>query len=72
MTTCTNCQHRWTKRDIWKVGFSKEGKDCPGCGTRQYISAETQGIMTLGFLSLIAILLFPFIVKLSGEKEPLW
>lgn len=72
MVACTNCQNKWTGRDLWKLGFSKEGKSCPHCGTTQYISAESQRMMSLGFISLVAILLFPFIIKLSGEKEPLW
>ncbi|MFS0781057.1 hypothetical protein [Bacillus sp. 1P06AnD] len=72
MATCTHCTHKWKPKEIWALGFSKKGKCCPYCGTRQYISGGTQGLLTLGFISLLFILLFPFIIQLSEKEEPLW
>ncbi|QDY45154.1 hypothetical protein HF394_05265 [Planococcus glaciei] len=72
MPRCTNCNYKWNVKDIIALGFSKKGKDCPNCGDRQYISAESQRLLTLGWLSLIFV---PFIIskiKLSGKDEPLW
>ena len=51
------------------VGFSKEGKECPNCNEKQYISSTTQNIMNLGYLSLIFVIIFPFLIKLSDKKE---
>ena len=72
MPSCTNCNYKWKTKDICLLGFSKEGKDCPNCGVKQYISSKTQRIFYLGYLSLIFIMIFPFIVKLSDKDEPLW
>ncbi|MEC2077021.1 hypothetical protein [Metabacillus fastidiosus] len=72
MAKCKCCDYEWKAREICSLGFAKDGKNCPSCGNRQYISSETQRIFTLGFLSLILIIIFPFIIKLSSEKEPLW
>jgi hypothetical protein len=69
---CTKCNFKWKGKDIWALGFSKKGKDCPGCGARQYISSGTQRIFTLGYLSLVFIVIFPFVIKLSDKDEPLW
>lgn len=72
MPRCTNCNYKWNAKDIIALGFSKKGKDCPNCGDRQYISAESQRLLTLGWLSLLFV---PFIIskiKLSGKDESLW
>lgn len=72
MPRCTNCNYKWNLKDIIALGFTKKGKDCPNCGDRQYISAESQRLLTLGWLSLIFV---PFIIskiKLSGKDEHLW
>lgn len=72
MAKCTNCNYKWKAIQILKLGFSKKGKDCTNCGTKQYISSETQKTMTLGFLSLIFLVIFPFIIKLSDKDEAIW
>lgn len=72
MAQCTNCDYKWKAKEIWSLGFSKKGKDCPNCGVKQYISSKTQRTFTLGYLSLIFIVIFPFIIKLSDKDEPLW
>lgn len=72
MARCTNCNYKWNSKEIWSLGFSKKGKDCPKCGVKQYISSQTQRTFTLGYLSLIFIVIFPFIIKLSDQDEPLW
>jgi CXXC-20-CXXC protein len=72
MPQCTNCNYRWKVKEIWSLGFSKNGKDCHNCGVKQYISTDTQKIFSLGYLSLVFILIFPFIIKLSDKEEPSW
>ncbi|PIC57970.1 hypothetical protein CSV80_06595 [Sporosarcina sp. P12(2017)] len=71
MPPCTNCNYKWNTKDIIALGFSKKGKDCPNCGDRQYISAQSQRLLTLGWLSLIFV---PFIIskfKLSEKDDSL-
>ncbi len=72
MPRCTSCQQRWKAKDIAALGFSKKGKDCPHCGRRQYLSAETQRWFTLGWLSLIAVPFLLMTIRLSDKDEPLW
>lgn len=72
MAHCTNCNYKWKTKEIWSLGFSKKGKNCPNCGNKQYISSKTQRIFTLGYLSLVFIVFFPFFIKLSDSDEPLW
>ncbi|TFD99494.1 hypothetical protein [Jeotgalibacillus salarius] len=72
MPRCTNCDTKWKLRNIWKLGFSKDGRHCPVCGKRQYISSESQRMMTIGFWSVLFILIFPFMIKLTDRDEPLW
>lgn len=69
MARCTKCNHKWSLKDVMAVGFSKDGKECPNCKEKQYISSKTQNIMNLGYLSLIFIVLFPFLLKLSDKKD---
>ncbi|XKH50143.1 hypothetical protein LG275_11130 [Chryseomicrobium palamuruense] len=68
MAKCTNCGQKWTVREIWKLGWSKEGKRCSNCGEKQYLSEETQGLLTLGYISLALLIIVPFKIKLS--KKP--
>ncbi|PEZ00658.1 hypothetical protein CN326_22445 [Bacillus sp. AFS018417] len=67
MTRCTNCKAKWKAKDVWSLFFQNDGKDCPYCNQRQYISAETfrfsSDIIRGLFLSL-----FPFFVELSDES----
>lgn len=72
MARCANCNYKWKVKDVLVLGFSKKGKECRHCGHRQYVSAETQRLFTLGSLSLLFV---PFLlskIKLSGKDEPLW
>lgn len=71
MVKCTNCNYKWKAKDVRAVGFSKNGKECPNCGEKQYISSKTKRMFTLGWLSLVFIIIFPFIIKLSSKDEPL-
>lgn len=71
MVTCTKCRSKWSARDIWKLGWSKEGKRCSNCGERQYISRETQGMLTLGYLSVALLVVIPFVMKLSDTPSEL-
>lgn len=72
MPRCTNCYTKWKISDIWKLGFSKDGRNCPACGKRQYISSESQRMMTIEFWSVLFILFLPFMIKLTDKDEPLW
>lgn len=69
MRKCQNCGYKWKAKEIWTLGFSKSGKKCPNCGEKQYISVETQGIFTLGYISLICVIIFPFLIKLSSKDK---
>lgn len=74
MARCTNCNHKWKAKDIWKLGISKNGKECPTCKTQQYVSFQNGGLlMGLGYLSgvvgLLLIIFFPFYIKLSDTNE---
>lgn len=69
-TRCTNCNYRWKAKEVLSLGFSKNGKACPHCGQKQYISAETQRFLTLGYLSLIFVPFIIFHIKLSDKNEP--
>ncbi|WP_110926796.1 hypothetical protein [Bacillus massiliglaciei] len=71
MAQCTNCHYKWKVKEIWSLGFSKKGKSCPNCGVTQYISSESQRTLTIGYISLLFIVIFPFIIKLSNKDEPL-
>lgn len=58
MTRCTECQTEWTFKQ--KSGMYKSlssSKECPYCGTDQYVSLKSkrQGSM-LNFLVIIAII----------------
>ncbi|RAZ67084.1 hypothetical protein [Planococcus maitriensis] len=74
MARCTNCGSKWKAKDIWKLGAAKDGKNCPSCGTRQYVSFKNGGfLMGLGYVSgtigLLLIVLFPYYIHLSNRKE---
>lgn len=71
MTKCSVCGNKWRLKEVWAVGWSKKGRACSNCGHRQYISGQTKGIFTLGYLSLLFVLFFPFIIKLSDKDEEL-
>ncbi|WLR42608.1 hypothetical protein LC087_18325 [Bacillus carboniphilus] len=71
MARCTNCNYKWKVKEIWSLGFSKDGKECPSCHHKQYISQKTQQIFTLGYFSLIFVLILPFFIKLSDKDEPM-
>lgn len=68
---CTNCNYKWKVKEVFSLGFSKNGKDCPNCDHKQYISAQTQRMFTLGYLSLIFVPFLIFRIKLSDKNEPL-
>lgn len=72
MARCTICDYKWKAKEVLSLGFSKNGKNCPKCGHKQYISAETQRMFTLGYLSLLLVPFFLYRIKLSDKDEPLW
>ena len=74
MSRCTSCNYKWKAKDIWQLGISKNGKECPNCKTKQYVSFKDGGfLMGLGYLSgtvgLLLIIFFPFYIKLSNKNE---
>lgn len=72
MPRCTNCDYKWKAKEVLALGFSKKGKDCPKCSQKQYISAKTQRMFTLGYLSLLVVPFLLFRIKLSDKDEPLY
>lgn len=72
MAKCTNCNFKWKAKDILFLGFSKKGRACPDCGHKQYISSESQRLLTLGWLSIIFVPFLFYRIKLSGKDESLW
>ncbi|RFU69675.1 TIGR04104 family putative zinc finger protein [Bacillus sp. V59.32b] len=72
MAQCNNCNYKWKAKEILSLGFSKSGKKCPHCEKKQYISSETQRIFFLGYISLVFIIIFPLIIKLSDKEGSLW
>ncbi|TCI69082.1 hypothetical protein EVJ22_11465 [Exiguobacterium sp. SH0S7] len=67
---CTNCHYEWKIKEVLSLGFSKDGKACPNCGQRQYISNETQKLFTLGYISLLFVPFLFFRIKLSDQNDP--
>lgn len=66
---CTNCHYKWRIKEVLALGFSRNGKDCSNCGQKQFISAETQSLLTLGYLSLVFVPFILFWIKLSDHDE---
>ncbi|GGP09102.1 hypothetical protein [Oceanobacillus neutriphilus] len=62
MARCTNCNYKWKTKDVWLLGFTKKGKVCPVCNTRQFLAFKDRGfLLGLGYLSgTIAILIIIF------------
>lgn len=69
MARCTKCNHKWSLKNVMSLAFSKDGKECPACKEKQYISSTTQNIMSFAYWSVIIVILLPFIIKLSDKKE---
>lgn len=70
MAKCANCQQKWSAKDVLAIAFSKDGKACPNCNEQQYIASNMLNMMTvLGYISIVFIVLFPFLIKLSSKKE---
>ena len=77
MARCTNCNYKWNTKNVWLLGFSKKGKECPNCNTKQFVSFKDKGlILSLGYISgvigLLLIIFFPFFIKLSDKDETLF
>lgn len=72
MPHCTYCHYKWKVKEVLSLGFSNDGKACPNCGKKQYLSTETQKLFTLGYLSLIFVPFLLFRIKLSDKDERLF
>lgn len=68
MARCTKCNHKWSLKEVL-LPFSKDGRECSVCKQKQYISLTTQNIMSLSYWSVLIVILFPFIIKLSDKKD---
>ena len=60
MERCTNCTYKWKFKAGRAAGFSKDGKSCPNCVEKQYVSKTTQNIISLGSLSFLLVIILPF------------
>ena len=77
MARCTSCNYKWKTKNVWLLGFSKKGKECPKCNIKQFVSFKDRGlILGLGYISgtmaLLLILFFPFFIKLSDKDETIF
>lgn len=77
MACCNRCNYKWNTKNVWLLGFSKKGKKCPKCNTRQFVSFKGSGpLIGLGYLSgivaILFIIFFPFVVKLTDKEEATW
>jgi hypothetical protein len=70
MGHCSLCGHKWGKRDLVRLGFSRDGRNCRGCSCRQYMSTETRRMFSAGYVSILFVFFMPFVVKLSSKDEP--
>ncbi|MEY8348112.1 hypothetical protein AALF16_07295 [Bacillus cereus] len=69
MTRCTHCKEKWKAKDVWSLYFQNDGKDCPYCYEKQYLSSETFRFSS-EVLGLSFLFIFPFFVELS-DKNPI-
>lgn len=74
MARCTNCNEKWSTKDVWLLGFTENGKVCPNCNARQFLSFKDRGLLLgLGYLSgtiaILIIISFPFLLQLSDKDE---
>ena len=67
VTRCTNCKARWNAKDVWSLYFQNDGKDCPYCYEKQYLSSETFRFSS-DVLGLFFLFIFPFFVELSNKN----
>ena len=77
MACCNYCNYKWNAKNVWLLGFSKKGKKCPKCNTRQFVSFKGSGpLIGLSYLSgivaILFIIFFPFLVKLTDKEEATW
>ncbi|WP_215084472.1 hypothetical protein [Exiguobacterium sp. s78] len=71
MARCTNCQYKFSTKEVLAVSVAihGEGKTCPNCGVKQYMSRKSQFYLLLGNISLLFVLFLPFLIRLSGREE---
>ncbi|MDT0173865.1 hypothetical protein Q9R23_12880 [Exiguobacterium sp. BRG2] len=74
MARCTNCQYKFNTKELLAVSVAihGKGKTCPNCGVKQYISKDSQHYLSLGYVSLLFVLILPFVIKLSDKEETIW
>lgn len=58
MPICQNCTHQWSWPDTVIIGF-KNNKNCPHCGERQYVTPNSQKVISL--FTYIPLIIFIFL-----------
>ncbi|WP_019413815.1 TIGR04104 family putative zinc finger protein [Paenisporosarcina sp. TG20] len=58
MPNCQSCGQEWSWGDTFKIGFKYDGKKCPKCGEKQYISKKSRNKTSM--ISLISIVIIFF------------
>ncbi len=77
MAHCNNCNYKWKTKDVWQLGYTKKGKECPSCRVKKFASFKDREVI-LGLVSLswtfaiLIIIFFPFIIKLSDKDETIF
>lgn len=69
MARCTNCQYKFSTKEVLAVSVAIHGKACPNCGVKQYMSRKSQFYLSLGNISLLFVLFLPFLIRLSDREE---
>lgn len=71
MARCTNCQYKFSTKEVLAVSVAihGKGKTCPNCGVIQYMSRKSQFYLSLGNISLLFVLFLPFLIRLSDREE---
>ncbi|KTR58574.1 hypothetical protein RSA42_14935 [Exiguobacterium indicum] len=74
MARCTNCQYKFSTKELLAVSVAihGKGKTCPNCGVKQYMSRKSQFYLSFGNISLLFVLILPFVIKLSDKEETIW
>lgn len=67
MGECTNCNNRFTRKEVMYAFSNKNKLECQNCKSAQYISQETLMAINAGYLDLWLAMLFPSFVLMSDK-----
>ena len=65
MPSCQTCVHKWSFRDTFKLSLTSNGKKCPNCGEKQYISKKSR--YKISTMSVVPVMLGFFVGILFDE-----